>query len=419
MLRFLWAGGSPALVGAILLITVHGTAALNTDWPQFLGPNRNGTYLGPPLGRSWSSNGPPVLWQRPTGAGFSGPAVSAHRLILFHRVDNRATVECLDPRTGAGLWKSSYPTDYHDDFGFDEGPRSTPSIAGNRVITYGAEGRLSCWNLADGALLWAVDTQKEFGSAKGFFGRACSPLVEGDLVIINLGGRGGAGIMAFDCATGKPRWQATADEASYASPVLGMIHERRAVLSLTREALVALKPENGQLYFRYPWCPSVHASVSAATPLVIGDFVSLSASYSAGAKLLRLGEHEPETIWASDDSLSNHYATSVYHEGYLYGWHGRQEQGCELRCVELRSGRVQWKEPGLTAGTITLAGDDLLVLTEKGLLLRAPVAPAAFKPNARIQVLPFGVRAYPALADGLFFARSKDRLFCLDLNEHP
>jgi hypothetical protein len=143
--------------------------------------------------------------------------------------------------------------------------------------------------------------------------------------------------------------------------------------------------------------------------------IFISACYGAGASLFQYKDGHPEVIWSGDDSLSNHYATSVAQGGFLYGWHGRQEQGCELRCVELRSGKVRWTEAGLKAGSVTLAGDELLVLTEKGLLLRAPATPNGFKPTARVQALPFEVRAFPALADGLLFARSKDRMFCFDL----
>jgi outer membrane protein assembly factor BamB len=405
---------SAALV-VFSICCAFGIGAQASDWPQFLGPERNGTYRNPPLSRAWPAEGPAVVWQRPVGKGFSGPVVSQEHLILFQRVDDRAVIECLEARTGKQLWKAGYATDYRDDFGFDDGPRATPAIADGRVFTFGAEGRLSCWKLADGAAQWSIDTQKEFGSPKGYFGRAGSPLVDQNLVIVNVGGQGGAGIVAFDCGSGGIRWKATDDPASYASPVMAVIQGRRAVLSLTREALVALDPSAGRVLFRHPWRPSLSASVSAATPLVLGDLTFISACYGAGASLFQFKDGRPEVIWSGDDSLSNHYATSVEHGGFLYGWHGRQEQGCELRCVELRSGKVRWKEAGLKAGSVTLAGDELLVLTEKGLLLRAPATPNGFKPTARVQALPFEVRAFPALADGFLFARSKDRLFCFDL----
>jgi hypothetical protein len=179
--------------------------------------------------------------------------------------------------------------------------------------------------------------------------------------------------------------------------------------------MVALDPTDGRVGFRYPWRPPMSASVSAATPLVVEDLIFVSASYGAGASLLRFQEGNPTVVWSGDDSLSNHYATSVEHGGYLYGWHGRQEQGCELRCVELRTGKVRWRKSGLKAGSVTLAGEELLVLTEQGLLIRAPATPDGFEPTAQVQAVGFGVRAFPALADGLFFARSKDRLVCLDV----
>ena len=124
-----------------------------------------------------------------------------------------------------------------------------------------------------------------------------------------------------------------------------------------------------------------------------------------------------EKIWAADDVLSNHYATSVYHDGYLYGFDGRQEHGARLRCVELKTGKVRWTQESLGAGTVTLADNRLLVLTERGELIQATASPAEFKPANRAQILPSTARAYPALADGLFYARSKDKLVCVDLRK--
>jgi outer membrane protein assembly factor BamB len=390
----------------------HANAA---EWPQFLGPNRNLVTSDTNLATSWAKDGPPVVWQRKVGQGFSGPIVSGGKLILFHRVGDRETVECLDAMSGKEIWKADYPTHYRDDFGFEEGPRATPAIAGGRVYTFGAEGMLCCWDLASGEKVWSVDAKAKFGASKGFFGMACSPLIEGDAVLMNLGGKESAGIVAFDKATGKVLWKATDDEASYSSPVAATVKGKRTAFILTREALVAADPATGKVLFHYPWRPPMNASVSAATPLVIDDLIFISASYGTGAALLRFQENGPEKIWSGDDALSNHYATSVHHNGFLYGFDGRQEQGCELRCVELKTGKVRWSESGLGAGTVMVVNDQLLVLTEKGQLLRALARPDGFKPTDRAQILPFVVRAYPALADGLFYARSKEKLVCVDL----
>ena len=403
---------------ASLAFASVGSSSL-ADWPQFLGPNRNGSCHATNLAAAWPKSGLPVVWQRPVGEGFSAPVVSQGRLILFHRLADKETVECLDALSGKQGWQRDYPTSYRDDFGFDEGPRATPAIAAGRVFTFGAEGMLHCWTVDTGEKKWSVDTRATFQARKGFFGMACSPLVEGSAVIVNIGGTEGAGIVAFDQVTGRVLWKATDDEAGYSSPVAATVGGQRCVFDLTRQGLAAIRPADGRLIFHYEWRPPMQMSVSAASPLVMGDLVFLSASYGTGASLLRLGASRPEKIWAADDALSNHYATSVHHQGFLYGFDGRQEQGCELRCVDLKTGKVRWSERGLKAGTVTVVNDQLLVLTERGELIRARATPDRFQPTDRAQILPFVVRAYPALSDGLFYARSKNKLVCVDLRERP
>ena len=169
----------------ILLYFLVGAApvAHAQDWPQFLGPTRNGKYAATDFTTVFPKAGPPVVWKKTIGQGFSGPVVADGKLILFHRVGDKETVECLDSATGKEIWRFDYPTHYRDDFGFDEGPRSTPSISAGRVYTFGAEGMLHCLDFATGKKLWAVDTHQQFDVRKGFFGAACSPLVEGRAVL--------------------------------------------------------------------------------------------------------------------------------------------------------------------------------------------------------------------------------------------
>jgi outer membrane protein assembly factor BamB len=412
------------IVGVVVASCALGSGALRAaedptpDWPQFLGPTRDGVYHGGDVARRWGKSGPPVVWQRDVGQGFSGPVVAGKRLILFHRVGDREVADCLDATTGEPLWSDGTPATYRDDFGFDEGPRATPAVADGRVYTFGAQGVLTCRDLASGKPAWSVDTAARFGAAKGFFGMACSPLVEGDAVILTVGGKGGAGVVAFDRKTGDVLWKATDSAASYASPVAAMVGGKRRVFALTAGGLAVLDPASGALVGRFPFRPPVRTSVSAATPIVVGDAVFLSASYGAGAVLLKLAaDRPPEPAWSGDESLSNHYATSVHHRGFLYGFHGRQEQGPSLRCVELATGKVRWDEEGLGAGTLIVAGDDLLVLTEKGQLVSAPATPEGFEPVGRAQVLPFECRAHPALAAGRLYARSPKKLVCVDLRD--
>ena len=311
----------------------------------------------------------------------------------------------------------TYPTDYRDDFGFDEGPRAVPTIDGERVYTFGAAGMLHAIDMATGKATWVVDTVRAFGSRKGFFGRACSPLVEGDLLIVHVGGTGGAGIVALDKATGRLRWKASDDEASYSSPVAANIGGRRMVLALTRQGLVGLDPANGDMLVRKPFRSSIQSSVTAANPVVLGDGVFLSEAYGTGAALWRITPSGPRQVWASNDALSNHYATSVPHDGFLYGFHGRQDVPPRpmLRCVEAATGTVRWSTEPLAAGSLIFADGKLIVLTELGELILAPATPDAFAPTGRMQVLGFGTRALPALSAGRLYARDARQLICIDL----
>lgn len=385
------------------------------DWPQFLGPDRNGVYTGPPLADSWPASGPRVVWRKQVGAGFAGPVVANGRLILFHRQGREEVVESLDIRTGAPAWRYAYPTAYRDDFGFDEGPRAAPVVAGGVIYTFGAEGQLHAIDFAKGTRLWAEDTMKRFGVAKGYFGAAGSPVVEGGRVVANIGGEK-AGVVAFDAKTGTVVWSATEDDASYSSGVAATIGGRRVLVFLTRDNLLGLDPASGAVQFQRRWRARQAASVNAATPLVIGDAIFVSAEYGPGAGVLAVKGSTLTELWASDDVLSNHYATSVHHNGVLYGYHGRQEFGPSLRAVDLKSGMVRWNVDQFRAGSILLANDRLVILRESGELVLAPATPQAFKPLARAAILQGSVaRPYPALADGILYARNENTLVAVDL----
>jgi outer membrane protein assembly factor BamB len=402
------------LMPAAMLVALAGVTVAAADWPQFLGPERNGVYRGPALAGAWGPGGPRVVWRTRVGEGFASPVVAGDRVILFHRAGNEEAVEALDAATGESLWRYAYPTAYRDDFGFDEGPRAAPVVADGTVYTFGAEGQLHAIDLARGSPLWSVDTMRRFSVPKGFFGAGGSPVVENGRVIANIGG-GGAGIVAFDVKTGTVLWTATDHAASYSSGLGVTLNGRRHVLFLTREGLVGLDPAGGRVVFQRPWRARMAASVNAATPVVVDDLIFVSAEYGPGAGVLRVDGSTLVPVWTSDEVLTNHYATSVHHDGYLYGFHGRQEFGPSFRAVELRTGRVAWSEERFRAGSVLLAGDRLVILRESGELVLAPASPRAFEPTARAQVLGGVVRPYPALANGFLYARNEYELVCLDL----
>ena len=348
------------------------------------------------------------------GQGLSGPVVAGTQLILFHRVDDREVVESFDALTGApnGAMRTRRLTATILD--------STKARARCRwspmesSIPTAPRGSFHAIDLQTGKPLWNVDAMREFEVDKGFFGAAGSPLVEDGKVIANVGGKK-AGIVAFDAKTGKVIWTATTDAASYSSGIAATMLGRRYAVFLTRAGLVGLDPANGQVRFQRPWRARQAASVNAATPIIVGNTIFVSAEYGPGAGALQFDGTKLVDLWASDDVLSNHYATSVFHEGTLYGFHGRQEFGQFFRAVDLQSGKVLWSTPRFGAGSVTLAGNRLVIVRESGELLIAAASPKSFQQIASAQVLPATVRAYPALSDGILYLRNDNTLVAVDL----
>lgn len=402
---------------ATCIMAAPGSAPA-ADWPQFLGPERNGRSNETGLLSTWPNQGPPVVWEKSVGAGFAGPAIADGKLILFHRIGDQEVVEALDAATGKELWKQSYATNYRDEFGFDEGPRATPTIAGGVIYTLGASGHLQALDLADGKVRWKRSLNEEYRVTKGFFGVATSPLVVGNLLLVNVGGPG-AGIVALSTADGSEVWRATNDEAGYSSPVLATIGGKPLAAFFTRLGIVLLEPSTGKVVFNKRWRARINASVNAATPVVAGDRLFFTSSYNVGAIALKAAGNDFQTLWQGDDSLSCHYATPIASDGILYGFDGRQEGGARLRCVELDTGKVRWTAEGFGCGAMILAEGRLYILTEKGELVCVEAKPIGFREQARASVLDSLCRAQIALANGRLYGRDTKKLVCWNLKAKP
>jgi outer membrane protein assembly factor BamB len=354
------------------------------------------------------------VWSYAVGAGWSSPVVVGERLLIHHRVDDSACLDCLQTSDGKRVWRYEESTHYQDQFRFDEGPRATPAVADGRVFIFGADGLLRAISLESGKRLWGRDVNTEYRVPQGYFGAACSPLVEGGRVILSVGGRG-AGVVAFDAATGKEMWKATDDAASYSSPVAATINGVRSVFVFTREGLVALDPESGKVRFKERWRSRIQASVNAAAPLVINDQVFASSSYQTGAVVWKIHGDGVTPVWKGDDILSNHYNTSVYRDGFLYGIEGRQEYGAHSRCVEWATGKVRWTKERFGCATLALVEGNVLALGEHGDLIAFAASPEGYRELARAKVLNDPVRAAFALSGGRLYARDGKQLIALGL----
>ncbi len=404
---------------SLCAITFVLTCALYADdWPQFLGPRRDGTSLDQGLLDAFPKDGPKRVWERQVGEGYSGPVIAGEKLILFHRVENEEVVECLNAVTGKGLWKFTYPTEYQDALSKGDGPRATPAIVGDKLITLGAEGTLTCLTLDDGKKLWSRSLTKDYKTTLGYFGIGTSPVVEQNLVLVNVGGKTDSGIVAFDLANGKEVWKATNDPGSYSSPTVCTVDGKRLAVFFTRTGAVVLDAKSGAVLFQKRWRARIDASVNAATPLVIGNLAFFSTSYDTGALLLKLRKDGADEVWTDENVMSNHYNTCVYHDGHLYGFDGRQEAGPNLRCVELKTKKVNWEQERFGNGSMVLADGKLIVLTEKGDLHLVKATPEGFRELAKVRLFDAGpCRTQIALAHGRLYARDQKKLVCVELKK--
>ena len=443
------------------------------NWPGFLGPQGNNTSSETALLDQWSTNGPTILWEKQVGSGYSTPAVLGGLLVLHHRLGDEEIVEAVDAASSRSKWRYSYASRFVDPFGYNNGPRCTPTLTSNRCYTFGAEGKLLCLDLADGRLIWQRDTAKDWNVPEAFFGVGSTPLLEGDKLIVMVGGQPDAGVVALNAVTGKTIWQSvgratwngvvpigwrntkpyewTGSEmlASYASPVAATIHGRRQLLCLLRQGLVSLNPTNGEVNFKRWFQAPVNESVNAMNPIVLDDLVLLStAYYRIGSVALRVNpdgrsfseawrnpqnpyERDPSTGDYPTPVLEVHFTTPVLHNGFLYAFSGRNEPDASLRCVELKTGKLNWtRNEGWRAhstpqpavygrGSLILADNKLIALGEGGRL-------GLFRPNPerveeicawQVPSLRYPCWAGPVLSEKRLFLRSEDRLVCVDLGK--
>lgn len=326
--------------------------AVTHDWTTFLGPTHNCTSTETKLLKKWGPSGPPVLWELTRGTGYSSPAIQGEHLVYIHREDAEEVVECLRAEDGALFWQLRYPSEYEDRYGYNNGPRASPVIDGERVYTYGVEGTLHCLLLATGQVLWKRNLNAEFKIKPNFFGVGTNPLVEKNLLIVNVGAKGGPGVVAFDKMTGKMVWGCDDQWGpSYGAPIPANVHGQRRIFVFSggesRPAtggLLCLNPENGALDFRFFWRSKTVESVNAASPVVIGNQVFVSASYDTGGALITVTpELKHEVAWTTPD-FGTHWNTAVHKDGYLYGFDGRHSQNASLVCFEVKTGKEMWRE---------------------------------------------------------------------------
>jgi outer membrane protein assembly factor BamB len=382
------------------------------DFPQFLGPTRDGRLSGPVLDPDWTKNPPQIVWRKSVGAAWSGFAVVGGRAVTQEEIDEQEFVVCCELNTGKELWRVANPDHYSSGLA-GTGPRATPTIVDGRVYTLGSTGIVRCTTLADGKVQWTRDLRADAGVKVPEWGFSSSPLVHEGKVIVSAGGKPGKSLIAYRAGDGEIAWSAGDGEINYSSPFLRTVAGRPQILMLNGQSLSSHDPATGALLWEYAW-PSGRPNV--AQPLAIGgNRVFISSGYAWGSELAEVtadanGRFQVDRIWKSPRFQAK-FSNPVERDGHVYG-----VSDGDFACLDLRDGSRKWKGAHYGHGQNLLVGEYFLqVAEEKGDLVLLRPTPEAANELAKFNVFDAKTWNPLALCDDLLLMRNDREAACLRL----
>jgi outer membrane protein assembly factor BamB len=394
---------------ALLLLVLP--AARADDWPNWRGPHHDGISRETGLRTSWPENGPEVLWQAELTGGYCSVAVAGGLVFTQSKIKKEETVVCFDAATGHKRWEFRYPCDYeehkaHLDQRFKSGPRATPTVDGKHVYTIGTAGDLFCLDARTGARFWHRSLLKLAERTIPEYGYCNSPFIVGDRLFVHPGGPRGCSLAALDKHDGRILWKALDDKIGWATPIQYTFEGTEQLVYFTAFGPVAVRPSDGTLLWRHDW--KTEFDLNVAAPIYSQGRLFISSNYGHGGALLKLkARGNPEVVW-HNQSMTNHFSSSVLYGGHLYGF-----SNARLRCVEFASGKVKWDKEGLGRGSLMIADGHLVVLGEQGTLVLAEANPKAYAEKARWQALKGICWSVPVLANGRLYVRNEKLLLAL------
>ena len=404
------------------LLSIHQTSLAQStshDWPQWRGPDRNGISLE----TNWLPDTPnpkiEQLWQAEIGTGFSSFAIVKDRLYTMgntakNRRDRNENdiVTCLNAQTGEIIWQKSYPCQLQPN-SYEGGPSATPTVENNRVYTVSKMAQVYCFNAENGDVIWSTNLQQDHGFKPPNWGFATSPVIIDNLILLNVGSAG----VALDKSDGAIVWQSEPQGAGYASPLPFEATGMKGIAFIAARHFVLIDHLTGKELWRTPW--KTYFDISGAEPIFSADHVFISSGYDTGGALYQLTPTKPKLIWEST-TLRNQCNSSVLFEGHLYGFDGNMvgsnDRGGSLKCVEYLTGKEKWSAPNLGIGSLMLADQKLIVLSESGSLLIAHATPQKFDLITQNQILKGKCWTTPILANGRIYARNATgQLTCITI----
>lgn len=416
-----------------LAVAIVLALAEEDDWPQWGGPQRDLVWREKGIVKTLSGPGLlPRVWSTPIGAGYTGPAVAVGKVYVTDLVDKHERVLCLDAASGKILWTHAYPVEYS--IQYPAGPRATPVIDGTRVYVYGAMGDLFCLNTDDGKVVWKRNTVAEFGGNHPTWGRAASPLVDGDQLITLAGGLQGALIVSFDKATGKELWRAIDDpEVGYCPPVIFRFGETRQLIVWHPRAVSSLDPATGKVLWEIPF--RIRSGLTVPMPRQVGNRLFVTAFYNGpmmievapdgkGASVVWKGQSDSEL---KTDGLHSIMPTPWVTETHIYGICSYGQ----LRCLDAKTGKRIWETREATGNGrwwnafIIPHEDRFFIHNEQGDLIVAALSPEGYKEISRAKLVEptrpvqnrMTIWSHPAFALKSVFARNDKEIVRVDLSE--
>ena len=432
MLRTYRAAVSLAAAGCLVTLAA---GALADDWPQWRGPARDGVWKETGLLERFAAPELTPKWRVPLGAGYCGPTVANGRVYVMDRLalKQQERVHCFEAETGKTLWTHTYEAVYGG-IGYQAGPRASVTVDEGRAYALGATARFNCLNAETGAVLWSRNLEQDYNVRMPVWGISGAPLIEGDLVILQIGGEGDACVLALDKKTGQERWKALPDQAAYSPPIIVQQADRRVLVVWTGDRVVGLDPPTGKVHWQEAF-PSKGVVIAVATPVLEGDRLFLTSFYQ-GSMMLRLKQDTlgVEKLWErrgqnerSTDALHSIISTPVLEGGYVYG----VDSYGELRCLDAKTGDRVWESqqavPKARWSTVHFVknGDRHWLFNERGQLIIAKLTPKGYEEISRAQLLQptldqlpqrGGVCwSHPAFANRSVFARNDKELVCASL----
>lgn len=399
-----------------------GRETAPADWPQFLGPHRNGISQETGLLKSWPADGPKQVFRVRGGVGMSGISVHNGRAVTMLQRGGKQMVVALDAATGKVQCEVPVAPEYSNSMG--NGPRATPALAGDMAYVFTGEGILAGVDLKAARVVWSHDTLDELGGREAEYGMASSPLLVGDLVVVTPGAAKGT-VAAYDRKTGEARWQNVSgsgrDTAGYSSPTLLDVGGVSQIVTLEGKAAIGISPRSGELLWRYPYATNFDCNI--AVPIAQDGKILISAGENHGSALLSL---RPKTfeitpIWESqgpESVLRNEWQTSILRDGVLYGMDNVGGAGpvTHLTCVDFATGKRLWQQKRFGKGNMIAADGKLFLTMMTGELVVLKANPKEYDEVGRAEVIG-STRQAPSLASGLLYLRDDREILCLDVRE--